>query len=180
MRALTGPWTAAELARRYREAATPLAARRYQALWLRAQGRSAREAAATVGATTATLRAWIKRGVAEGLDALAGRKPGSGGRAKLTAAQREAVLRWMDAEPRATMPVLRARSAREWGVGLSEPQVWALARRGGGRRVVPRKRHDQADPARLAVAEKNCAYWPLGRRGGRACACCSPTRRGGD
>lgn len=179
MRALEIPWSAAELEQRYRAAATPLAARRYQALWLRAQGRSAKEAAATVGATTETLRAWIKRGMAEGLDALAGRKPGSGGRAKLTAAQREAVLGWVDAEPRATMPVLRARIARAWGVDLSEPQVWALARRGGGRRVVPRKRHYQADEAALAAAEKNCACWPGGRRGSPDCACCSPTRRGG-
>lgn len=179
MRALTVPWGAAELERRYREAATPPAARRYQALWLRAQGRSAREAAATVGATTETLRAWIKRGRAEGLDALAGRKPGSGGRHKLSAAQREQVLTWVDAEPYATMPVLRRRIAATWGIALSEPQVWALVRRGGGRRVVPRKRHYQADPARLAGAEKNCACWPPGRRGDRACACCSPTRRGG-
>ncbi|HEY8602658.1 MAG TPA: helix-turn-helix domain-containing protein [Thermomicrobiales bacterium] len=155
MRALAIPWTAAELERRYRAAATPLAARRYQALWLRAQGIGMREAAATVGVTTETLRAWIKRGVAEGLDALAGRKPGSGGRPKLTAAQREQVLGWVDAEPRASIPALRRRIAEAWGVSLSEPQVWKLVRRGGGRPVVPRRQHYQADLAAQARAEKN-------------------------
>lgn len=155
MRALVIPWTAAEVERRYRAAATPLAARRYQALWLRAQGIGMREAAATVGVTTETLRAWIKRGAAAGLDELAGRKPGSGGRGKLTAAQQEQVLAWAAAAPRVTMPTLRARSRGCWGIALSEPQVWALVRGRGFRRVVPRKRHDQADPAALAVAEKN-------------------------
>lgn len=155
MRALAIPWTAEELERRYRAAATPLAARRYQALWLRARGVGMREAAATVGASTETLRAWLKRGVAEGLDALACRKPGSGGQHKLTPAQREQVLAWADAAPRATMPVLRARIGATWGVALSEPQVWALVRGRGFRRVVPRKRHYQADPAALAAAEKN-------------------------
>lgn len=119
------------------------------------EGRSAQEAAATVGVTTETLRAWIKRGRAEGLDALAARKPGSGGRHTLTAAQRAAVLGWVDAEPRATTPTLRARIAREWGGALSATPGWARVGRGGGRRVVPRRRHHRADTAAQAVAEKN-------------------------
>lgn len=155
MRALVVPWSAAELERRYRGAAGALAAKRYQALWLRARGLGVAEAAATVGVATETVRAWVKRGVAEGLDALAGRKPGSGGRHKLTAEQRAAVLGWVDAEPRTSMPVLRARIAAEWGVGLSEPQVWRLVRRGGGRPVVPRRQHYQADATAQARAEKN-------------------------
>jgi len=155
MRALEIPWPVAELEGRYRGAEEARGARRYHALWLRARGMSAQEAAATVGATTETLRAWIKRGVAEGLDALAGRKPGSGGHPKLTAAQREQVLGWVDAEPRASIPALRRRIAEAWGVSLSEPQVWKLVRRGGGRPVVPRRQHYQADPAAQARAEKN-------------------------
>lgn len=108
-----------------------------------------------VGVTPETRRAWVKRGMAEGLDALAERKPGSGGRHKLTAAQREEVLAWGDGEPRTTMPTLRARIAAAWGVALSEPPVWKLVRRGGGRPVVPRRRHYQADAAAQARAEKN-------------------------
>lgn len=179
MRALGIPWTVEELERRYRGAAGAGAGRRSQALRLRARGLGVREVAATVGVATATVRAWVRRGVAEGLDALAGRKPGSGGRHTLSAAQREQVLAWVDADPYATLPVLRRRIAATWGIGLSEPQVWALVRRGGGRRVVPRKCHDQADPAAQVAAEKNWACWPRMRRGGAACACCSPTRRGG-
>lgn len=110
MRALAIPW-AAELERRYRAAATPLAARRYQTLWLRTQGRSVREAAATVGATTDMPRAWIKRGAVEGLDMLAGHKPDSGGQHKMTTAQRAGMVRRQLVS-----------------------QVWALVRRGGGRR----------------------------------------------
>lgn len=155
MRALAIPWPKEELARRYRQAGSALAARRYQALWLRARGVGVAEAAATVGVTAETVRVWVKRGAAEGLDALAGRKPGSGGRAKLDAAQRAEVLGWVDAEPRTTMPALRRRIAEAWGISLSEPQVWQLVRRGGGRRVVPRTQHYQADPVRQAGAEKN-------------------------
>lgn len=155
MRALDIPWSAEELERRYRAARSPAAARRYQALWLRKKGLGMAAAAEAVGATTETLRAWIKRGVAEGLDGLAARKAGSGGRPKLDAARREQVLAWADAEPRATIPALRRRIAEAWGIGLSETQVWALVRGRGFRRVVPRKRHYQAEPARLAVAEKN-------------------------
>ena len=155
MRALAVPWAAEELEGRYRRAASAAAAKRYQALWLRARGVGVAEVAATVGVTTETVRAWVKRGAAEGLDALAGRRPGSGGHPKLTAAQQGAVLGWVDAEPRTTMPAVRRRIAQEWGVSLSEPQVWQLVRRGGGRRVVPRTQHYQADPARQATAEKN-------------------------
>lgn len=155
MRALVVPWAEAELEGRYRGATSALAARRYQALWLRSRGAGVAAVAATVGVTTETVRAWVKRGVAEGLDALAGRKPGSGGRPKLTAAQRDAVLGWVDAEPRTTMPALRRRIAAEWGVSLSEPQVWRLVRRGGGRPVAPRRQHHQADPAAQAGAKKN-------------------------
>jgi transposase len=155
MRALEIPWPVEELERRYRAAKGALAARRYQALWLRKKGLGTAEAAAAVGATAETLRQWVKRAIAEGLDSLAARKAGSGARPKLTAAQQEQVLAWADADPRATRPALRRRIAAEWGVALSETQVWALVRGRGFRRVVPRKQHYQADPAAQAAAEKN-------------------------
>ena len=155
MRALELPWSAAELARRYRGAKGALAAKRYHALWLRKKGLGAAEAAEAVGATAETLRPWVKRGVAEGLDALAGRMPGAGARPKLSAARQEQVLAWADADPRATVPALRRRIAAAWGVALRATQVWALVRGRGFRRVVPRKQHHQADPAAQATAEKN-------------------------
>lgn len=155
MRALEIPWPVEELERRYRAAKGALAARRYQALWLRKKGLGVAEAAEAVGATAETLRQWVKRGVAEGLDALTGRRPGSGARPKLSATQQEQVLAWVDADPRATTPALRRRVAAEWGVALSETQVWALVRGRGFRRVVPRTQHHQADAAAQATAEKN-------------------------
>jgi transposase len=155
MRALDLPWPVEELERRYRAAKSALAARRYQALWLRKKGLSVAATAEAVGITTETLRQWIKRAAAEGLDSLAVRKAGSGARPKLNAAQQEQVLAWADATPRLTLPALRRRIAQEWGVALSETQVWALVRGRGFRRVVPRKQHHQADPAALAAAQKN-------------------------
>lgn len=155
MRALDLPWSVEELERRYRTAKSALAARRYHALWLRKQGLGVAAAAEAVGITTETLRQWIKRAAAEGLDALAQRKAGSGAKPKLTAAQQAQVLAWADAAPRVTIRAARRRIAQEWGISLSETQVWALLRGGGFRRVVPRKRHYQADEARLVAAQKN-------------------------
>ena len=155
MRALEIPWPVEELERRYRAASSVAAAKRYQALWLRKKGLGVAATAEAVGTTTETLRQWVKRAVAEGLDALAGRKPGSGARPKLPPAQREQVLAWADATPRLTMAALRRRVAEEWGVAMSETQVWALVRGRGFRRVVPRRQHHRADPDAQAAAEKN-------------------------
>lgn len=157
MRALEIPWSVEELEGRYRGATGAGAARRYQALWLRKKGLGAAAAAEAVGTTTETLRQWVQRATAEGLDALGARKAGSGATPKLSADQQEAVLAWADADPRATMPALRRRIAEAWQIELSETQVWALVRARGCRRVVPRRRHYQADPARQVTAEKNWA-----------------------
>lgn len=155
MRALPVPWDVAELERRYRGAKDAAAARRYQALWLRARGLPVATVAAAVGVSAETLRAWVRRGLAEGLDALAARKPGSGAKPKLSPAQQDQVLAWADAEPRLTLHGLAARVGEAWGVRISHTQVWHLRRRAGFRRVVPRKRHYRADPAALAAAQKN-------------------------
>ena len=155
MRALSIPWEAEELERRYRAATDAAAARRYQALWLRARGLGVGAAAAAVGVSTETLRAWVRRACAEGLDALAARKPGSGAKPKLDPAQQARVLAWADAEPALTLHQLAARVGEELGVAISHTQVWVLLRRAGFRRVVPRKRHHEADPGALAAAQKN-------------------------
>ena len=76
------------------------------------------EVAEAVGITAETLRQWVKRAIAEGLDRLAARKPGSGARAKLSADRRERVLAWADADPRPTIPGLRRRIGEEWGIAL--------------------------------------------------------------
>ena len=179
MRALSIPRTAEELGRRYRAATDAGAARRYQALWLRARGVPAGTVAATVGVSAETLRAWVRRGRAEGLDALAARKPGSGAKPKRDAAQQEQVLAWADAAPRLTLHQLAARIGEAWGIRISNTQVWQLLRRAGFRRVVPRKRHHRAGPHAHAAAQNNRAAWPAPSPPRRGCACSSPTRRGG-
>ena len=155
MRALEIPWPAEELERRYRGATTAYAAKRYHALWLRAQGTGGRATAEAVGVSTETLRSWTRRAVAGGLDALARRKPGSGAAPKLSPAQRERVLAWADAEPRLTLHALAARVEERWGVAISHTQLWHLLRRAGFRRVVPRKRHHRADAAAQEGATKS-------------------------
>ena len=155
MRALPVPWSVEELERRYRAAKDAGAARRYQALWLRARGAGARAAAEAVGVSTEALRAWVRRGLAEGLDALAARKPGSGAKPKLGPGQQAQVLAWADAEPRLTLHALAARVEERWGVAISHTQLWHLLRRAGFRRVVPRKRHHRADAAAQEGATKS-------------------------
>jgi transposase len=93
------------------------------------------------GAIAETLRQWVKRATAEGLDSVAARKPGSGARAKLSADQRERVLGWADADPRATIPGLRRRIGEAWGIALSGAQASPMRGRGfryGGAPEAPR------------------------------------------
>ncbi len=107
MKALGIGWGESEPKGRYKGARTAYAAKRYQALWLRLRGAAPSQAAAAVGVTTETLRSWIKRAVAQGLDALAERKPGAGAKPKLDAEQQERVLCWVDEDPTLAPAVLR-------------------------------------------------------------------------
>ncbi len=136
MKALGIPWGESEPKGRYKGAKTAYAAKRYQALWLRSRGAAPSQVAAAVGVTTETLRSWIRRAVAPGLDALVERKPGAGAKPKLDAEQQERVL-------------------GKWGIKVGRTQMWALPRRGGARPVVPRRRHYEADAAAQEGAKKS-------------------------
>ena len=155
MRALPVPWPVEELERRYRAAKDAGAARRYRARWRGARGAAARAPAGAAGLGTRAARAGVRRGLAEGLDALAARKPGSGAKPKLGPGQQAQVLAWADAEPRLTLHALAARVEERWGVAISHTQLWHLLRRAGFRRVVPRKRHHRADAAAQEGAKKS-------------------------
>jgi len=155
MRALGIPWGESELEGRYKGAESGYAAKRYQALWLRSRGAVPSEAAAAVGVSTETLRTWVKRAVAQGLDALAERKPGAGAKPKLDAEQQGRLLRWVDEDPTLAPARLRERVLTEWGIKVGRTQMWALLRGGGARRVVPRRRHYEADAAAQEGARKS-------------------------
>ena len=155
MKALGIGWGESELKGRYKGAKTAYAAKRYQALWLRSRGAAPSQAAAAVGVTTETLRSWIKRAVAQGLDALVERKPGAGAKPKLDAEQQERVLCWVDEDPTLAPARLRERVLGKWGIKVGRTQMWALLSRGGARPVVPRRRHYEADAAAQKGAKKS-------------------------
>ena len=51
----------------------------------------------------------------------------------------------LNADPRLRLRDLHARIAQTWAVSLSTTQIWELVRRHGGRQIVPRPQHYQAD-----------------------------------
>lgn len=158
MRALSIPdaWSPDDLYRRYTHAPTVAIGRRYHALYLRRLGHPPGAVATLLGVSTQAIRAWVALARDHGLDRLARRAGGIGQPPKLTAAQQAVVIAWMDAEPKLMLKQLRARIAERWDIALSTTQIWHLLKRHDARRVVPRTRHYQADPA----AQRRCKKSP--------------------
>lgn len=156
--------TTGELRARYRACREAKEGRRWQALWLVAQGHSAAEAAALVGLDASRVRQIVRRYNADGPASVAdGHRANPGGpKARLTAAQRDAlraalagdppggglwtgakVAAWIDAATEAGTPT--------W------PQLgWVYLRRLGHTPQVPRPRHARAaTPDTQAAWQKN-------------------------
>lgn len=180
MNALPVPatWSPDELHRRYTTAPTVAIGRRYHALYLRRLGHGPGAVATLLGVSTQAIREWVTLATTAGLDRLA-RPAGSVGQpAKLTAVQQETVMGWLDVAPRLRLRDLRARIAETWTVSLSTTQVWALVKRHGGRQIVPRTRHYQADVGAQAAFKIKCASG-CGRRARGGIACSFSMRHGG-
>ena len=145
--ALTFPddWTEELLQQYYKQAKTSLAARRYHALLLCIRSYKRQEVAQIVGVSRRTLVNWINQAVTEGLESLSTRKYGGGYPSKLSAAQQIIVDMWVEDEPTTTLVQLQNRIAERWQISLSLPQVSALLKKLGYRRITPRKRHYQTD-----------------------------------
>jgi transposase len=148
-------------AARARDAA---ATRRILAIALILEGRSRSKAAASCGMDRQTLRDWVHRYNAEGLEGLSDRRP-PGRAARLTAEQAAAVARWVRQGPElARHGVVRwrridlcAELEREFGVKLAERTMGTLLRRLGFRRLSVRPYHPQKDAEAQATFKKRMA-----------------------
>jgi transposase len=138
-------WTEELLEQYYQHAENPFAAKRYHALLLCFRAYQRQEVAEIVGVSSRTLQYWINQAIKEGLDSLGRPKHGGGNPGKLSFQQQATVDRWVEEQPTITLQRLQNRILACWDISLSLPQLSALLKQLGYRRVVPRKRHYQAD-----------------------------------
>ena len=158
---LAGHLTSEALRGRYRACRDAKEGRRWQALWLVSQGRSAAEAAALVGLDPSRVRQVVRRYNAEGPGSVAdGHRANPGGpRTRLTAAQQERLRAALAADPpggglrtgakvAAWIDAATAPGTPTW------PQLgWVDLRRLGRTPQVPRPRH-----ARAATPDEQAAW----------------------
>jgi transposase len=141
--------TVEEFGQRYKQAPTPAAARRYQALWLIAQGQTAKAAAALVGLSDKWVRALVHRYNALGDAGLTDRRTQHPGQSPLlTPAQQQALAQALQAQP-AEGGVWTGRKVAAWiqhttGRPTHHQRGWDYLHRLGYTRQQPRPRHAQA------------------------------------
>ncbi len=135
--------------------------RRMLAIALVLEGASRKVAAESCGMDRQTLRDWIHRYNAEGIDGLANRG-GGGVRPRLTTDQMAQLSAWVEAGPdperdgvvRWRRVDLARRIEAEFGVRLHERTVGTWLARLGFRRLSVRPEHPNADPAAQAAFKK--------------------------
>jgi transposase len=140
------------------------AARRMLALALLLEGYGREQAARQSGMDRQTLRDWVHRYNAEGVDGLFDRPRGGGAQRKLTVAQEIEITGWVHAGPdpatdgvvRWRLSDLREKIAQTFAVYLHERSVGKLMRRLGFRRLSVRPRHPQADASAQEAHKKIC------------------------
>ena len=133
------------------------ATRRLLALALVLEGASRTDAARAGGMDRQTLRDWVHRYNAEGVDGMTDRH-GGGTPCLLSPEQEQQVARWVDEGPDlARDGVTRWRRAdlvrtikERFGVVMAERSVSDVLRSLGFRRLAPRPRHPAHDPAAQA------------------------------
>ncbi|MBC8228193.1 winged helix-turn-helix domain-containing protein [bacterium] len=147
-------WTEELLEQYYKQAENPFAAKRYQALLLCVRAYQRQEVAEIVGVSSRSLQHWINQAIREGLDSLGIKKHAGGNPGKLSFDQQATVDRWVEEEATITLQRLQHRLLDCFNLSLSLPQLSALLKKLGYRRVVSRKRHYQADPTRQEAYKK--------------------------
>jgi len=128
------------------------AARRMLCLAMVLEGADRTRAAETCGMDRQTLRDWVHRYNAEGLQGLYDRKP-PGARPKLTAEQKAALAELVEAGPdpavhgvvRWRRTDLRDELEHRFGVALHERSVGKVLKKLGYRRLSVRPRHPESD-----------------------------------
>jgi transposase len=159
--------TAAELRRAAGRERNARASRRMLALALVLDGANRTTAARSCGMDRQTLRDWVHRYNEEGLAGLAGRKH-TGRPPKLTAAQKEQFLAWVEAGPAASgRKIVRWRCkdlgeelAARFGVVLHERTVGKLLNALGYRRLSARPQHPKANEEAQEAFKKTSARTP--------------------
>jgi transposase len=150
-----------ELRQRYKQAATPAAARRYQALWLVAQGHTAKAAAALVGLSDNWVRALVHRSKQRGLAGLTDRRTQHPGRAPLLTPDQQHAFAQALHTPPAEGGLWTGRKAAAWierttGRLTSPQRGWDDLRRLGYTPQRPRPQHaEAASAAEQAAWQKN-------------------------
>jgi transposase len=145
-----------ELGQRYKQAPTPAAARRYQAVWLIAQDHTAKAAAALVGLSDKWVRALVQRYNALGEAGLTDRRSQHPGQTPLlTPDQHQALAQALQAPP-AEGGIWTGRKVAAWmtrttGRPTHHQRGWDYLRRLGYSRQQPRPRHAQAASAEEQV-----------------------------
>ena len=133
-------------------------ARRTLAIALVLEGRSRTEAAQTCAMDRQTLRDWVYRYNAEGLEGLSDQPRRNGPEPRLSAEQQAAVADWVeqgadlerDGVVRWRRIDLKQRIETSFGVCLHERTVGKLLRKLSFRRLSVRPRHPKNDPAAQA------------------------------
>ena len=177
-------YAAGELRRLATTSAEPERARRLLALALVLEGASRADAARSTGMDRQTLRDWVHRYNAEGLDGLHDR-PRLGPQPRLSPKQEAEVARWVRQGP-----TLREHGVVRWrridlarlieqrfGVTLAERSVGSLLRRLGFRRLSVRPRHPDKDITAQEGFKKTFPTWS--HKASRRMPATSRSRSGG-
>lgn len=170
--------TASDLRRKAARTKDADAARRLLAIALLLEGHRREQAARQCGMERQTLRDWVHRYNAEGIEGLYDRPHGGGARRKLTAAQEVEIASWVQAGPdpetdgvvRWRLSDLRDRIVSAFAVHLHERSVGKLMHRLGFHRLSVRPRHPRADAATQEAHKNTLPLWSAvpsrPRRGG--------------
>ena len=142
-------------------------ARRMLAIALVLEGSSRTEAAETCAMERQTLRDWVHRFNASGLDGLLDQPRRNGPLPRLSAEQQAEIEAWVDegADLKRDGVVrwrcvdLRRRIKQEFAVALHESTVGKLLRRLDFTRLQPRPYHPKKDPAAQAAFKKTSPAW---------------------
>ena len=166
--------SAAHLRRSAGRSSDAAAARRMLAIALVLEGHTRTEAARQCGMDRQTLRDWVLRYNAEGLDGLCDRPHGGGAVARLSAEQQAQLADWVRTGPgpekdgvvRWRRVDLQSKIAAAFDVRLHERSVGKLLRRLGFRRLSVRPRHPRADACAQEAHKKTSPSWlpPSSRR----------------
>jgi putative transposase len=151
--------SAAELRAAAAQTQDAKAARRMLAIALVLEGWSREAAAESCAMDRQTLRDWVHRYNALGLEGLLDRPRRNGPRPRLSAEQQASVAEWVEQGPelerdgviRWRCVDLQRRIAQEFAVRLHERTVGKLLRRLSFRRVSVRPQHPQSKPEEQAV-----------------------------